>query len=137
MKVHYRNFAEEVAGASELFAILRSRGIKVALTTGFPRQIADVIIEELGWAHRIDLSVCSDEVERGRPSPDMILKVAQEFDIDPYDTIKVGDTFSDMKAGFEAGCSVVLGTIYGTDGDGLTEQADGIIHSLADVLEYI
>ena len=48
---------------------------KVALDTGFTRAIADVILARLGWDSTVvDASVASDEVERGRPYPDLIYR---------------------------------------------------------------
>ena len=39
----------EIAGASDTFRRLRGAGIKTALDTGFSRDIANVVIERLGW----------------------------------------------------------------------------------------
>jgi phosphoglycolate phosphatase-like HAD superfamily hydrolase len=41
----------EVPGASEVFDRLRAAEIRVALNTGFSREITDVILERLGWRH--------------------------------------------------------------------------------------
>ncbi|MGH9835607.1 MAG: HAD family hydrolase, partial [Blastocatellia bacterium] len=61
----------EMPGASETFRRLRQAGVKVALNTGFSRDIVQTLLERLGWANSdlIDATVTSDEVERGRPHP--------------------------------------------------------------------
>ena len=48
---HYLTDPEvrEVAGATATFARLRRAGIRVALDTGFSRDIARIIIDRLGW----------------------------------------------------------------------------------------
>src|SRR5581483_4809403 len=62
----------EVDGASETFAALHRAGIKVALNTGFSRDIVNVILERLHWntSAVLDATITSDEVARGRPHPD-------------------------------------------------------------------
>ena len=66
----------EVSGTASVFARLKKAGILVALNTGFNRSIAHVILDRLGWSESplVDAIICSDEVARGRPHPDMILR---------------------------------------------------------------
>lgn len=115
---HYRHDPiEEVEGASELFNSLRSKGIKVAVNTGFSRSTTDIIIERMRWAERglIDMSITSDEVEEGRPFPFMIEKIKDEIGINSFDEIaKIGDTPSDLLEGKNAHCGLTIGVLYGT-----------------------
>jgi phosphonatase-like hydrolase len=107
----------EADGAADTFRRLRRAGIKVALDTGFSRAITDVIVQRLGWAQHglVDASVTSDEVERGRPHPDMILRAMQLTGItDAKRTAKVGDTPSDLQEGMAAGCAMVIGVTTGS-----------------------
>jgi phosphonatase-like hydrolase len=107
----------EVPGATGTFQALRAAGIKVALDTGFDRQITDVILGRLKWndLKLIDASVTSDEVARGRPYPDMIARLMNRFNLtDPSRVVKVGDTPADIEEGKNAGCGVVVGVTRGT-----------------------
>ena len=104
---------------SDFFRELRKRGIGIGITTGFPREILDPIIFELGWAELIDTSVAASEVNAGRPAPDMIFRSIELYnkeknlDVKPEEVAVAGDTESDMKAGQSAGASVVLGVTSG------------------------
>lgn len=116
---HYATdpFVREVAGTSHVFRWLKDRGIKVAVDTGFSRPIADAILERTGWKARglIDVSVTSDEVQRGRPHPDMILlAMARARVLHPSTVVKVGDTPSDLQQGRAAQCGLVIGVTRGT-----------------------
>src|SRR6478609_5001077 len=73
----------EIAGAGEVFKKLRGAGIRVVLDTGFTRDIADVVLARLGWNQPgiLDGTVTSDEVERGRPHPDMVRKAMRDLGI--------------------------------------------------------
>lgn len=113
----------EVAGAAAVFDRLRAAGIRVALNTGFDRAITDVILGRLGWDdRRIDGSIASDEVERGRPHPDMIRALMRRFGVEDASRVaKVGDTPADLREGDRAGCGLVIGVTSGTHSRGELE----------------
>jgi phosphonatase-like hydrolase len=107
----------EVAGSEQTFRALIQRGIKVALNTGFDRAITQIILDRLGWSRSplVDATICSDEVPRGRPHPDMIQELIRRFAIDdPAKVAKVGDTPADLHQGKNAGCGLIIGVTEGT-----------------------
>lgn len=105
----------EVPGASEVFDRLRAEGIRVALNTGFSREITDAILHRLGWGSRVDATIASDQVERGRPHPDMIRELMRRFQVSsPARVAKVGDTPADLHEGHNAGCGLNVGVCRGT-----------------------
>ncbi len=107
----------EVRGAGETFAALRGAGIKVALNTGFDRAITRVLLGRLGWERDglVDASLCSDEVPRGRPYSDMILRLMSTLGVaEPRSVAKIGDTPADLEEGTNAGCGRVIGVTNGT-----------------------
>jgi phosphonatase-like hydrolase len=115
--IHFYSTTQEIAplpNVEETFETLRAEGIKIALNTGFSRDIANVIVERLGWADKIDMLVASDEVPHGRPFPDMINKMITELQItSPENVAKVGDTEVDINEGINAGCKYVIGITTG------------------------
>ena len=136
---------KEFDGVSDFFRELRSRGIGIGITTGFPREILDPIIFELGWSELIDTSVAASEVNAGRPAPDMIFRSielynkANGLEVHADEVAVAGDTESDMKAGVKAGAAVVLGV---TSGAGTEEQlrasgATDISHTVISLLTSI
>jgi len=108
----------EVAGATATFDRLRRAGVRVGLDTGFSRDIAQVIIDRLGWGGErpaIDASVTSDEVPRGRPYPDMIHHLMRRCGVSEAARVaKVGDTPADLAQGHNAGCGMVIGVTGGS-----------------------
>ena len=107
----------EIPGTSATFARLKQAGIKVAVNSGFSRDIIRVLIDRLGWVKRglLDGSVGSDEVLRGRPYPDMIRHLMDRLGVpDPSRVAKVGDTPADLEEGTRAGCGLVVGVTGGT-----------------------
>lgn len=103
-------------GAEETFAQLHLQNIKVVLDTGFSRDIADTIIYRFNWQRNnlIDGSVTSDEVQNGRPYPDLIHKAMKDQGVYfANEVAKVGDTMSDLEEGTAAGCRYVIGITTG------------------------
>jgi phosphonatase-like hydrolase len=119
----------EIPGTSQAFQRLREAGIKVALDTGFSRDIVEPLFERVGWVERglIDGSVTSDEVPRARPHPDMIRRLMAELGVeDPQRVAKVGDTPTDLLEGQNAGCGLVIGV---TQGSHTREQLEKYPHT--------
>lgn len=153
LEAHYRT-AEVVPteGCLELLAFLRRQGIRIALTTGFYREVTAIILHRLGWTigldaqHRgnaqsiIDLSIASDEVAEGRPAPLMIQKAMRTFGItDPQQVYNVGDTPSDLDSGRRAGCAGSFGLTNGTHTRAQLAACpnDGLFASLAELQQYL
>lgn len=127
-KHYHENPVIPTDGCLDILAFLRENNIKIALTTGFYRKVTNIILEKAGWLEGldknhfnvsgksfIDLSITSDEVEKGRPEPLMIQKAMKIFNIsDPKKVINIGDTPSDLQSGVRAGCRLALGLINGT-----------------------
>lgn len=126
----------EIEGASATFEKLHAAGIKVALDTGFGRKITDTIIKRLGWDKGlVDASCASDEVERGRPYPDMIKKIMAELGLENTAEIsKTGDTPVDLEEGHNTGCSINIGVTSGAyQGEELAKYPH--THIVASVVE--
>jgi phosphonatase-like hydrolase len=102
--------------ASELFEAIRNSGAKVYLNTGFNREVADVIVKNLALENMIHGYIGSDEVDAGRPQPDMIRLAMKRSGVEySHLVMKVGDTVSDLFEGFSAGCAWNVGVLTGAN----------------------
>ncbi len=133
---------KEMKGASDTFRSLKESGITVYVDTGFDRKTTDALIERLGWLkdNLLDGSVTSDEVENGRPSPDMIFKAMKLSKVTEVSYVaKVGDTASDLGEGTAAGCGLVIGVTTGaySKEDLIREPHTHIAENLPEVLQII
>ena len=124
-----------VPGAASLIQDLRARGIKVALTTGFDRDITTLLLSSLGWTrHTVDAVVCGDDVSNGRPAPDMILLAMKLSAVDdPAQVANVGDTTLDLESAARAGVKWNIGVLSGAHAREALERAPHtqIIESVA------
>jgi phosphonatase-like hydrolase len=141
-------------GCLELFDYLHSKGIYIALTTGFYRKVANIILKKLGWLQTLNnnfinlsntkgihLSVTPNEVNgEGRPSPKMIQYAMSICGIsDPMQVINVGDTPVDLAFGKNAGVRFSLGVCNGTHTkEQLTKfPNDGLLNKISDLIQVI
>jgi phosphonatase-like hydrolase len=132
--------AVPIAGAEDVFKYLRSKGIAIALTTGFSRTTLDILLTELGWKDLIDISVTPGEAGRGRPHPDMLQKAATTLGItNPASVIVLGDTAADMQAAVSFGAGQAIGVLTGAHDEHRLHDAGAtsVINSVADLKTLI
>jgi len=130
----------EADGTTALFRELRRLGIRVALDTGFSRDVLDVLLGRLGWnADMVDCTVSSDEVARGRPYPDLIFRAMEMTGVtSPAEVAKIGDTPVDILQGRAAKCGLVVGVTYGTHSRAELGHFDvPLIDHLSDLLPLV
>jgi phosphonatase-like hydrolase len=103
-------------GVETVFARLRARNIRIVLNTGYKNTVARGLLEKLGWEEGLhfNLLITADDVERGRPYPDMILLAMAKFEItDAASVAKIGDSKVDIEEGKSAGCGIYAGITTG------------------------
>ena len=101
-------------GIESAIETLRARGLQVALNTGFDRDLTETIIRALHWSTLADVVVTGDDVERGRPAPDLIRRAMALTGVDdPGRVANVGDTSLDLQAGDNADVGVNVGVWSG------------------------
>lgn len=106
--------AVAIAGVDDALRQLRERKIQIATSTGFYRELRDAIVARLGWTAIFDANVCSDDVSRGRPAPEMIFRAMELCHVaDAGNVMAVGDTPLDLQAGTAARCGAVVGVLTG------------------------
>lgn len=117
------DYTTPIPGAIELVERLRGRGIKIGSTTGYTKEMMEVVMpkaKEKGYSP--DCCFTADDVKAGRPYPWMCYQNAMELNVYPMSKmIKVGDTVTDMKEGKNAGMWTV-GVVLGSSELGLSEQ---------------
>lgn len=122
------NYCTPIPGILDLVGRLRSKGIKIGSTTGYTREMMDIVAPGAKLkGYEPDYMVTPNDVPGGRPSPWMCYINAMNLGVYPMKhIIKVGDTISDIKEGLNAGAWSV-GVILGSSEMGLKqEEADAM-----------
>jgi phosphonoacetaldehyde hydrolase len=119
-----QNYANPLPNVLDVVAQIRAMGIKIGSTTGYTRQMMDIVAplaKEKGYAP--DYLVCPEDVDgKGRPYPYMIWRYLEALGCaDIREVLKIGDTEADMQEGKAAGC-LCVGVIIGSSVLGLSEN---------------
>ncbi len=131
-----------IKGVDETMAELRKMGVIVVLNTGYNSRVANGLIEKLNWKKGIDYDalITADDVEKGRPHPEMIEKAMEMFGIlEPSEVLKAGDSVIDIVEGQNAGCGITIGVLSGAQSREQleTENPTYILESLAVLAEEL
>jgi phosphonoacetaldehyde hydrolase len=98
-------YSAVLPGVVEAVERFRRRGLKIGTTTGYTREMLDLLVEHSAKAgYRPDCNLSPGDVGAGRPHPFMIFEIAVRLQVYPMAAIvKIGDTPSDIQEGFNAG----------------------------------
>ncbi|MCE5330145.1 phosphonoacetaldehyde hydrolase, partial [bacterium] len=116
-------YSKPIEGVAELVKNLKDKGLKIGSTTGYTKEMMQVVSEESGkYGYMPDCIVTHEEVNGGRPYPWMCYMNLIKLKVFPTKTvIKVGDTVSDIVEGVNAGMWSV-GIVKGSNELGLSED---------------
>lgn len=126
----------ESGGLTEAIKYLKSRGIKVAVTSGSDEYFVDEILKLLGLTEYFDVKVSKEHVKSVKPSPDIYLR-AQEFSgVDAAHAVGVEDSNSGCSALHAAGMKCIGYTNGGANPQSLCD-ADVKISSMLELIDLI
>lgn len=127
-------------GVKDIFEYIRNNGLKCAVATSTRRESAEKTLHEIGVWDYLDAVVYGDEVEHGKPEPDIFLRAAKAIGVNPSEAVVVEDSINGIKAGYAADMRVVHipDTIaIGDDIRKLTYMVCADLNGLIDVVESI
>lgn len=127
-------------GVKEVFEYIRNNGLKCAVATSTRRESAEKTLHKIGVWDYLDAVVYGDEVEHGKPEPDIFLRAAKAIGISPSEAVVVEDSINGIKAGYAAGMRVVhIPDTIAIDDDirKLTYMVCADLNGLIDVVESI
>ena len=131
----------EIDGATELFRHLKSKDIYVGVGSGFPMQVVQAIVSQLGWLDKglLDYVGSAEKVGVGRPNPKMIHDAMEQLNItDGQKVLKIGDTVVDVQEGKNAGAwTVAVLTGSQTEAQLMAAAPDYILSSIRELTTLI
>ncbi|GAA2538300.1 HAD family hydrolase [Pseudonocardia hydrocarbonoxydans] len=94
-------------GAQAALRAVRAAGWPTALVTNTGRELTELALDGIGREH-FTVSVCGDEVPRGKPDPDPYLRAAELLGVDAADCLAVEDSPTGALAAERAGAAVLV-----------------------------
>jgi HAD superfamily hydrolase (TIGR01509 family) len=92
-------------GARELKAEVSAAGVPCALVTSAQRDLMEAVLEATGAA--FDATVCSADVQFGKPDPEPYLLGAKLLGVDPGGCVALEDSPNGIASAEAAGCAVI------------------------------
>jgi HAD superfamily hydrolase (TIGR01509 family) len=129
----YREHLPAIAGAKEAVERLAARW-PLGLASSSNRELIELALELLGVKHLFAATVSSEEVDRGKPAPDVYAEVARRLGVDPTQAAAVEDSHNGVLAAKAAGMRVLaIPNRHFPPGEEALDQADVVLDSLAEL----
>ncbi|KUF98318.1 Transcriptional activator Myb [Phytophthora nicotianae] len=127
-----------LANIPALFRTIKKMDMKIAVCTTDDRQPTIDTLEHLGVSDMVDALACGDDGLPAKPAGEQIWTICQQLNVEPHNTIMVGDTSTDMLLGKNAGCGLSIGVLGGASSlDDLAEDADVLVPSIDRVIKVL
>jgi phosphoglycolate phosphatase len=112
-----------------------AKGIALAVVTADETAAAENHLRWLGIQHYFSAVIGTDQVERGKPFPDMAMLACERLGVQPAEAAVIGDTNGDMRMAKAAGAALAVGIAGAADISvrGLLPDADSLVQSYAEL----
>jgi HAD superfamily hydrolase (TIGR01509 family) len=102
----YGGRVDVLLGAPEMVAVAADR-VPIAVASSAPRRLIAAVLEATGLSPQFSAFVSSEEVPRGKPSPDVYLEAARQIRVPPTSCAAVEDSSNGIRAAAAAGMTVI------------------------------
>jgi len=106
MEEGYREELPLLPGAEQAVRALAVRW-PLGLASSANREVIDLVLELAGFRDSFRVTVSSEEVERGKPAPDVYLAAARGLGVEPAGCVAIEDSSSGLRAAAAAGMTVI------------------------------
>jgi HAD superfamily hydrolase (TIGR01509 family) len=124
-------------GAVELLDWAGVKGLPRALATSSSRGQAEVALTEAALVGRFEVEVTGDEVQFGKPAPDLFLLAAERLGVSPQSCV----VFEDAPAGLEAAARAGMRRVWVPNSHtrhlAAPVEVDARLDSLADAIGWL
>ncbi len=110
---HPADFGRPFAGVMEVLDTLKARNIPMSVVTAKPAAARVKVLDAMGITPYLTLALSPEDGYPKKPAPDMLWQCCKAMNVNPAETVMVGDTRFDLEAGLNAGCGRVAFAEHG------------------------
>ena len=103
----YRNEVPLKPGVRDFLDAASAAGLRMGIATSNARDMVEAVLDAHGIKERFGAIITSNEVERGKPNPDIYLKAASDLGTVPGRCLVFEDIPEGITAGLRAGMTVI------------------------------
>jgi len=97
---------QAIEGAKELLKKLRISGTAAALASSSTLDLIELMLDRIGLTRYFPHRVSGEEVQCGKPAPDIFLEAAHRLGLEPSSCCVIEDSYNGVKAAKDAGMTV-------------------------------
>ena len=124
-------------GLYELIDYLKENAYKIAVATSSSKIRAEKILSRIGIRDALDVLVCGDEIQKGKPDPEIFLVAANKLNAQPCQCYVIEDAQSGIMAGYAGGFDVINIPDMKYPCEEYAAKATIILDTLTDVIDYL
>ena len=124
---------ETMPGLMELLGLVESLGLPKCVATSSHRQFAQQALGTFSLETRFEFVLTADDVERGKPHPDIYLEAANRLNVLPTEMLVLEDSFTGSSAAVAAGALTIAVPTEHSEGMDFS-HVDHVAESLHDPL---
>lgn len=134
-KKHYAYFngraAKPFPGVMDGLNALKAKGLPMGVITNKASDFTMPLLERTGLMPYLSVAVAGDMLPKPKPDPMPLIWACGRMNVSPADTLMIGDSVHDFKAGRAAGCKVFLVPYGYNEGQDIQAlAADAIVESI-------
>jgi len=134
---NWKDLVEPMPGSADVLSYLNERGFGIAIASSNPNERIKMILKRFHLDEYVDVIIGRDDVERGKPDPDLVTEAAKRLGLPTASCTYVGDSIYDVIAGKRAGSRTVLFVSRPTRIESLGVRPDHVIHALVDLKQIV
>src|SRR4051794_25330255 len=94
-------------GAEDLLAELKERGLKMVVASSATSEELEPLLRLCRADQFVEAKTSSDDADRSNPDPDIVSAAVKSLDMQPKQTVMLGDTPYDVQAAQKAGVPII------------------------------
>jgi HAD superfamily hydrolase (TIGR01509 family) len=114
--------------------IIESIEVPIGLVTSSPTRWIDMVFDRFELHDTFDVVASAEEVEHGKPAPDVYLRAASELAIEPENCLAIEDSTNGVRAASRADMTVVA---YGDPSEEAISTADAVAKNSDELLSTL
>ncbi len=103
----YKDNVIPIEGFIQMLESIKSQKILVGLASNAIRENVKMILNELKIYNEFESIICGDEVENGKPNPEMFNKTAKIFKLDKKDCLIFEDSIEGLQGAVNSGIDAI------------------------------
>ena len=134
---NWKDLVEPMPGSADVLSYLNESGFGIAVSSSNPNERIRMILKRFRLDEYVDVIIGRDDVEKGKPDPDLVTEAAKRLGVPTANCTYVGDSVYDVIAGRRAGSRTVFFVSRPIRIESLEVRPDRVVYALVDLKQIV